>query len=87
MEDVHYSGHIAMPKVQVSLYEFVEQMVKTGMWFTQVLQELVHEIQVRRAGGVSDEVEEKLKEIERNIPQGLAGELEGLSILLKASAA
>jgi len=68
LEDVHLSGPIAMPKVRVPLFEFAGQIFRENKKFFTLVAEIENEIKMRRAQGVSEEIEEKLKEIERNLP-------------------
>lgn len=85
LEDVHFSGHISMPRVQVSLFEFAEKMIREGTKFSTLVNEIKREINSRRAAGVSGEIDAKLKEIERNLPEELEQEIQALSIRLRTS--
>jgi hypothetical protein len=67
LEDIHWSGSVAMPKVRVPFLVFVEQILHGSMKFIQLITELENKIAFRRSHGVSEEVESKLKEIEQNI--------------------
>jgi len=83
LEDIHASGRISLPKVRVPLFEFVEQIVQESAKFSQLVNALREEIKSRRAAGVSEAVEVKLKEIEQNLPEKLEEDLQALASRLK----
>ncbi|XGV98652.1 MAG: hypothetical protein ACAF41_06870 [Leptolyngbya sp. BL-A-14] len=66
LEDIHWSGNIAMPMVRVPFLKFVDQIIASSTKFIQLITELENEILFRRTYSVSDEVESKLKEVEQN---------------------
>jgi len=69
LEDVHFSGRTAMPKIRVPLSEFAGQIFRENKKFSKLVAEIENEIEMRRTHGVSEEIEVKLKEIERNLPK------------------
>ena len=85
LEDVHSSGQVAMPKIDVSLFEFVEGILREGEKFSALVNEIRREVKARHAGDVSDEIEVKLKEIEKNLPEALEQEIQALATRLRTS--
>jgi hypothetical protein len=85
LEDVHFSGSISMPKVQVPLIAFAEQIIREGAKFSALVDAIKREIKTRREAGVSDEIEGKLKEIENNLPAEIESEIQSLATRLKIS--
>lgn len=83
MEDTHHSGHIAMPRVQVSLADFGGQAAVEFRKFARLIEELKTVIAERRAAGVDDEVEAQLRIVETNCPEDVAALVDGLAARLR----
>jgi hypothetical protein len=86
MEDIHYSGHIAMPRVQVSLADFGTQVAVEFRKFARLLAELKAAIAERRAGGVDDQTDAQLRAVEEHCPVDVAALVDGLDARLRTRA-
>jgi hypothetical protein len=86
MEDIHHSGHIAMPRVQVSLADFSRQVVAESRKFAQLIEQLKMAIASRRAAGVDAQIDAQLRVVEDNCPADIAALVEGLAARLRGQA-
>ena len=67
MEDVHASGRVSMPRVEVPFRELVEGVHREGELIAVVAKGLHLEIEHRRAQGVDEAVLARLAVVEQNV--------------------
>ncbi|MEJ7599375.1 MAG: hypothetical protein WKG01_15825 [Kofleriaceae bacterium] len=85
MEDVHGSGSVSMPRVEVPFHELVEGVRREGEVIAAIANGLRLEIERRRAGGADAAVLARLAVVEENVASAqMVEELERLVARLRS---